>query len=228
MAESTTALGAMGSPPRHQPSRFSEHILHLVSDAQSGSDQASHQLYLIFTPMLLSAITPYHRDLCLYEELYGETYLILHRLIMNFQLDRGVNLFTYLERTLPQAVWSYVRQQRKIARREVPASCLSTLTDDPSPEADPDSIFDQLIGHEYHILAGTPGIDEAITVRIVLETAILALPTRQKEIFLLWKTGHSFEEMASDLEITSAACRQAFKRARSTLQGALREVLLLE
>src|SRR2546426_838479 len=102
-----------------RPQLAHEAILDLVRRAQAGDASAEHALYQFFTPLIRGALAPFIADSDLHEDLQGFAYLLFRRLILQFDLDRGVNLFTYLERTLPRHLWTYVRRQRELRGRRV-------------------------------------------------------------------------------------------------------------
>src|SRR3989442_793969 len=110
------------SPKPGQASPEPVHIL--LSDAQSGGLAAQHALAAFFAPMLRRAVAPYRHVRELYEELAGEVQLFFHHLILQLDPGRGVNVFTYLQRTLPLRVRKYVQQRREEERREAPWSTL--------------------------------------------------------------------------------------------------------
>lgn len=215
-------IGRRGMESGGRHSCAPEHALELVRRAQAGDARAAQELHEIFTPMLLGAIAPYRRDPLLGEEVPGEAYLILHRLLLYFDFQRGVNLFTYLERALPKALRRCVRRQRTISRREVLATCLAPESDEGHQLAgETGDSLERMIDAERRWAARDNAGEEAMAVRMTLAAAVNDLPERQREVVILWKAGYSFEEMATELDASTEACRQAFQRARGKLREAL-------
>jgi RNA polymerase sigma factor (sigma-70 family) len=200
-----------------------EQVMQLLRRAQTGDVLAEHELHRVFAPLVQGVLAKYRSDPGIAEDLPGEGYLILHRLLLQFDASRGVNLFTYLQRTLPQDVWSRAGRQRAAARRETLLGCLT------NPEsgregapAEPELAFRQVIWQEGGWLEQQSSIEQSIILRLDLEAALKALPQRQREVFELWQSGYSHAETAGASSTSPAACRQALKRAFEGLREALR------
>src|SRR5437773_8622599 len=125
-----------------------EHVMDLVRRAQGGDVAAELELHRIFEPKLRAALAPHRGDKNVAEDLDGQGYLLLHDRIMEFDEARGVNFFTYLALTLPEDAWTYVRGQRRDARRGQSSSGLPNSRDDPDATGDPDEAFDAAIRKE--------------------------------------------------------------------------------
>jgi RNA polymerase sigma factor (sigma-70 family) len=200
-----------------------EQVLELLRRAQDGDTPAEHELHEAFAPMVQGVLARYRDDGAVHEESEGEAYLILHRLILQFDPHRGVNVFTYLERTLPQAIWTFVRRERTVARREVPHSSLRTgdIAEDPGLQSLPDEMHQELIEEGCRWLTQQSRLEEVVVARLALEEALAMLPERQRKLFEIWRDGAEVQVAAPQLNMTIQACYKALER----LLSRLREVL---
>lgn len=200
----------------------SEQLTCLIQRIQVGDVAAAHALYAQLEPMLRRVMAPYHPDEELYRNLRGELYVALDRLARQFDETRGVNPFTYFERTLAPAVQTAVDRERRPARRELSLESFEAGADDNGP-AQPEERWRQRIDRER----GGPGagFEEQVIVRLTLQRALSRLTERQQEVFALWEAGYHSVEMAEILGIPAGTCRQTLHRALARLRRELKKEL---
>jgi RNA polymerase sigma factor (sigma-70 family) len=189
-----------------------------------GNDEAALQeLYAHFTPMIRGAVASYRGDAELQPQLLGQAYVEFHRLVRQFDPARAVNLFTYLERTLPGAILSYVRQQRRAARREVPFSSLPPQgsTDDPTASGPTAETVQQRLREKADEPWQWANAERAILDELTIQRVVDTLSPRRRQVFVLWWKGYKSPEIAVLLGIHADACRQALHRALADVRRAL-------
>jgi RNA polymerase sigma factor (sigma-70 family) len=211
------------STARKRHSCEPEQVMDLLRLAQSGDVAAEHELHAVFAPMLTAILARYRDDLWLSEDLPGEGYLILHRLLRQYDASRGVNLFTYLQRTLPHDVWSHVRQRRMIAQRELPLSSLQPEdSEDDCNSTEPEVTLRSMIAEEYGWVQNR-SVEQAVVTRVALLEALAALPQRQRKLFEMWSNGTEARVIAADMNISEKACYKALERLLSRLRRVVKE-----
>jgi RNA polymerase sigma factor (sigma-70 family) len=161
------------------------------------------------------------------EDLVGETYCILHRLTLQYDPDRGVPYLAYLNHTLPDAIWSWVRQRQKEITREPTISQIMPIDEHGNVELRSDAGELPKDARDLDRSAGVIGksVEESVLLRVALEEAMATLQPRQRQIIELYSRGHTAEEMAEKLGMTTEACHKALQRARGALRCTLRELI---
>jgi len=215
------------APPRGtaiRPALKPDSLLPLVALLQHGDAHAAEELQAYFGPMLRRALAPYRGDRLVEEDLDAVGGGILHRLFLEFDPNRGVNLFVYLRRSLPADVWSYVRQQRVSAAREVPWSSLAVegTETDSSASRDEDAL-EYSIQREVGWLAQRSGVEEVTILRMAVEQALARLSTRDRELFRFWALGWEVSDIASLLGMKEKSCYTALTRVRDRLKKLLKD-----
>jgi DNA-directed RNA polymerase specialized sigma subunit len=90
-----------------EPERLSsEEIARRVTRAQQGDVPAQHALAARFQPLMRRVLARYPADLR--DELEGETYLLFHTLILEFDPQRGAAFPTFVVRILPLRLSSHI------------------------------------------------------------------------------------------------------------------------
>ena len=200
-----------------------EHVMDLVRRAQSGDVAAEHELHRIFEPKLRAALAPHRGDTSVAEDLDGEGYLLLHDRITGYDVARGVSFFTFLDRTLPEGVWSYVRSERRDSRRCQASAGTRAFGVDPDGDvpSDPDEPFDAAIRRERGWLEQGSDVEGVVVLHRTLEEAVKTLPRRQQQVYRLLAANNSIKEIAAALGITGKNCYAVVQRLRASLRGAL-------
>jgi RNA polymerase sigma factor (sigma-70 family) len=213
----TEREGQHGSP--------SEHLLALILRAQQGEVAAEHDLFAQLTPMIRGALATYRQDVQIHEELQGQVYLLMHRLVQKFDPQRNVNAFTFMERHLSPAIRSIVRQRQEVARREIRWSELRTAgaQEEADKREDPEENLERRIRTERGWQRRNGELEEQTVLRLALQQALLWLPTQQRQTVLLRAQGHSFAEIATIVGMNADNCRQTYKRAVKQLRELLDE-----
>jgi RNA polymerase sigma factor (sigma-70 family) len=198
----------MHSPHRTPASYRHDELLVLVEHAQHGDDACHAELQRIFAPLLARAIAPYHYPPTLHEDLAGEVIVTFHHLVMEFDPDRGVQLTTYLARTLPPAIHTVVRRARRAAQREIPLSALPVATWG-IPQDEEAALLEWLSAGS----SGWESVEECALRKLAVERLLAGLTPRRRAVLLLRLQGHGFDAIAAQLGITPAAASKAYQRA---------------
>ncbi len=199
--------------------------LHLTRLVQRGDVLAKHDLHQLFTPLLQKVIAPFRRDAELYQDLHGQVYLTLDRLVLKFDESRGIDLPAYLSTVLPKAVETFVRRQSKKAGREIAWSSLTMTTDPDAWTEAVEEVLQRLSAAELCWMSRASDPATQVIERLALQQAIQSLPPRQREVFTLREVeGYSCHEIAAQLGITASSVRTHFQNARRHLQKILQKI----
>ncbi len=168
-------------------------------------------LYAELQPLVRRLIRQYGTSLDLRQDLASEIYCRFCNLLAAYDPESGVPLRPYLIRTLPAAVYSYMRVQWRLQTREV--HILPELDEGPVfGEQDPTPEWDQALWLQGAVDA--------------LPAAIAQLPQRQRQV-VVWRyyESRTFEEIAEELGVQPATARSLLRhgihqlRRKMTLIG---------
>jgi RNA polymerase sigma factor (sigma-70 family) len=213
-------------PPENR-SRLScspERLSTLIQRAQSGDVPAQHELQKLLAPKLLATLARFRTYSLIAEDLDGQGYLVLHDLIQRFDRTRGVSFFTFIERMLGASMWSYARAERSLQNHQTSMEGLRRTSSDSDDTGDPEDALWAMLHQERGWLAQRSSVEEAAVIRMTLAAAVDVLPKRQRQVYDLWKGGHTVKEIAARLAIKEDYCCVALSRLRAALREALKEL----
>jgi RNA polymerase sigma-70 factor, ECF subfamily len=167
-------------------------------------DSERDALFRDMQPLVRRLLHQYGQDQELRQDLEGEIYCRFCQLLAAYDPERGVPLRAYLVRTLPLAVYSFVRSHWRRQHRE------TTLEEEPGTR------------ESWRMLDPTAGWDDRLALQEVLQAlpdAIALLPLRQRQV-VVWRyyESRSFEEIASSLEIRVATARSLLRHGLNNLR----------
>jgi RNA polymerase sigma factor (sigma-70 family) len=199
-----------------------EELATLIAAAREGDLSCEEQLQRMCGRFVRQARRRYVLPGDLSEEWIGEVWLILHRLIMEYDPKRGIDFFAYIGAKLPRAIWTWVRQSQRETGREVAISLLSSvenLQEDSEVDRGEATLAQ---GHlERMGLVGETSVEDTVVLRVEVARALAGLPDRRREVFLRLYEGESHKEIAEALGISEELSKQEAHRARVALQKAL-------
>jgi RNA polymerase sigma-70 factor, ECF subfamily len=192
----------------------------LIASAQGGSTESTAVLYAEFRPLVERVIHRYEH-LCLHfgilEDLPGELYVAFATLLRDFEPQRGVSFFQYINRLLPAAVHAAVRQHcRTLARERAIGEHPEEWLHASAALVYPGS------GQDAGLTTGE--LVDRLSLTEALGEALAQLPQRQAEVF--WQRAVrqlDFDEIAAAVGTTPGAARTLYITARRRLHRALRD-----
>jgi RNA polymerase sigma-70 factor, ECF subfamily len=172
------------------------------SPSQSGFDRDS--LYAEFAPLVKRLLRQYGSDSEFRKDLAGEIYYRFCALVEAYDPERGVPLRPYLVRQLTTSVYTFVRSQWALQRRETHVDW-SEGGNSCEPSYDP-----------------TRSWISALSERMLVESlpnAIAQLPERQRKV-VCWRYFDDlpFDEIAGMLDIEPATVRSLLRHGINNLR----------
>jgi len=168
------------------------------------TDPEREALYAAMQPLVRRLLHQYGQDSELRQDLEGEIYCRFCELVEAYDPARLVPLRAYVVRTLPPAVYSFVRSYWRRQHREL------GLDDEISARG------------SWHALDPTDVWDERLVLQEVLNVlpdAIALLPLRQRQVVIRrYYESRSFEEIATSMEIRVATARSLLRHGLSNLR----------
>ncbi len=161
-------------------------------------------LYQELQPLVRRLIRQYGTSTDLRQDLISEIYCRFCGLLAAYEPDSGIPVRPYLIRTLPPAIYSYMRSQWRHQSREV---ALVPDLEDGALLREPDP---------------TPKWDHTLWVETAaqhLPAAIARLPERQRHVLVArYYESRTFDEIATALEIRPATARSLLRHAIAQLR----------
>jgi RNA polymerase sigma factor (sigma-70 family) len=199
-----------------------EEVRDLVRRAQAGDEKAEHRLHRLCRPLANQVRRKLTLSADLAEDWDGVVYLILHRLIQQYEGAGAVEFYPYILRTLQPAVWSWVRQQQISRHREPLAADLARYMSDEMANLEE-------TGHGGHGQEGIlwMGAGDEVSIehnaisRLLWEEALNGISARRRQIVLRYLEGYTCAEIARELGISVDACQKELQRSRKALQSRL-------
>nr|UXE44302.1 hypothetical protein Hi04_10k_c1889_00023 [uncultured bacterium] len=168
------------------------------------TDPEREALYADMQPLVRRLLNQYGQDPELRQDLEGEIYCRFCLLLEAYDPARLVPLRAYVVRTLPPAVYSFVRSYWRRQHRE-------TALDEGTS-----------LRSSWRALDPTDVWDERLVLQEVLKAlpdAIARLPLRQRQVVIRrYYESRSFEEIATSMEIRVATARSLLRHGINNLR----------
>ena len=186
------ALSRAVAPPRRQP-RAAD-LPHLDREA----------LYAEFAPLVKRLLRQYGQEAEFRQDLASEIYYRFCLLVEAYDPQRGVPFRPYIVRQLTATIYTFVRQQWTLHKREI-CQDWSAAESPGEPQHDPTSSWIAALSQEQ-ILQSLPA-------------AIARLPERQRQV-VLWRYYEElpFEEIAGLLSIEASSVRSLLRHGLNNLR----------
>ncbi|MBR3030337.1 MAG: RNA polymerase sigma factor [Bacteroidales bacterium] len=175
----------------------------LASRCARGDDAARKELYMTYSPRLLSLCRRYADNDAEAEDMMQDAFIKIFSVIGRFVWTRPGSLYSWMARVALNQAFDSARKRRRLAREMMDIEVLPDVQSD-----EPD----------YDETAAVP-FDE-------LQKMIAALPEGCQTIFKLYCIdGLSHKEIASLLDIKEKSSSSGLARARASLARAIRKYL---
>jgi RNA polymerase sigma factor (sigma-70 family) len=220
------AVGGSNKVEKPHPQYPPEEVLDLARRAQSGDVSSHRRLFDLARPLLWHTARRYCADPELLDEMESELYLLFCRRLQQFDPERHVYFFTFLQHGLVKQIRYALGRVRKQMRpcgapgppREEAVDACDGGRPAPRGPCRPAPL------PAWAEPADAGQIDDAMLERLVIRQALTSFSSPVRAVIDRRMERWGYDKIAAELRMTPEACRQAFHRARTRL----REILTME